>query len=285
MSATTAARTVDLAPVARRVPGFGDLCRGEWTKIKTVRSTTWSLFAMVVVSLGFTVIATSVFTSSWSSLDAETKYQFTSDTIGLILQPGAQFGQLAVCVLGVLLMASEHANGMIRASVLAVPRRTPILAAKGVVFAGLVFVVSEAVAVPAFLVGSAITSEHASTSITDATNLRAIVAFGVFMALTGLIALAVGTIVRHPAGGISAVLGLQFVAPIVLSLVPGSFREHLVGALPASATVIMSSGDNSSNVYSPSNVYTPVQGLGILLVWTTVLLAVALVSLKRRDVS
>ncbi|OHV30899.1 MULTISPECIES: ABC transporter permease [Pseudofrankia] len=281
MTATIASRRGAAAvPDAARVAGFGDLCRAEWTKIRTVRSTGWSLFAMAVISLGFTVFASAALMSSWPTLDAATKERFTSDNVAVILQPGATFGQLAVGVLGVLLMASEYATGMIRASVLATPRRTPILAAKAVVFGGLLFLVAEAVAVAAFLVGSAITSEHASTSIGDATTVRAILAFGVFMALTGLIALAIGAIVQHPAAGIGAMASLQYVAPLVLSLLPGSFAEHLVAALPVtSGLVVMSNG------HDVNDVYPPLACLGILVVWTAVLLATGFVSVKRRDVS
>ncbi|MGF7239527.1 MAG: ABC transporter permease [Frankia sp.] len=259
-------------------PGPVDLLRGEWTKIRSVRSTTWSLLAMAAASLGLTIIATSLYTARWSSLDASSRAQFRSDTIGLIFQPASSFGQVAVCVLGVLFIASEYSTGMIRSSMLAAPRRTPVLAAKAVVFAGLTFVVAELVALPCFFIGSAITGKYASTSITDLTDLRAVVGFGVFMSLTGLIALAVGTLVRNPAGGISLILALQFVVPAVLSLIPGSLGEHLSGAMPANTNVILGSGHDAESVFSPA------QGLALLLAWTVVLMAGAWVSIKRRDV-
>jgi hypothetical protein len=261
-------------------PGFCDLCRSEWTKIVTLRSTRRLLLAMAVISLGFTVLDTAALMSAWPTLDAATKESLRSDPVAVILQPGATFGQLAVGVLGVLLMASEYATGMIRASLLAIPRRTPILAAKAAVLGGLVFVAGVAVAVAAFLVGSAITSEHASTSIADATTVRSILAFGVFMALMSLVTLAIGAIVGHPVAGIGAMVGLNYVAPLVLSGLPGSFAEHLVAALPVtSALVVMSNGHNVDNVYSP------LVCLGIALGWTAVLLAAGFVAVKRRDVS
>jgi ABC-2 type transport system permease protein len=276
MTAVTLAPTNTVRP--SRDPRFSDLLRSEWTKLTSIRSTRWSLLIMALVSLGITITATAVYTSTWSSLDASTQAQFKADTIGLILQPGAQFGQVAVCVLGVLLMASEYSTGMIRASVLASPRRTPILAAKAVVFAVLTFVVAELVAFPSFFIGSAITSKHASTSITDPTTLRAVLAFGVFMALMGLIALAIGTLIRHPAGGISVMLAFQFVIPGVLSFIPGSVGQHLAGATPGNASIMMSSGHNASDLYSP------LQAFCILLAWTAALLTAAWFALKHRDV-
>jgi ABC-2 type transport system permease protein len=267
-------------PAPPPAPMFGDLCRSEWTKMTTLRSTRWLLFAMAVISLGFTVLDTAALMSAWPTLDTATRETLRSDPVAVILQPGATFGQLAVGVLGVLLMASEYSTGMIRASLLAVPRRTPLLAAKAVVLGGLVFVVALAVAVPAFLAGSAITREQVSTSIGDATTLRSILAFGVVMALMGLVTLAIGAIVGHPVAGIGAMAGLQYVAPLVLSFLPGSFAEHLVAALPVtSALVVMSNGHDADAIYSP------LVCLGIVVAWTAALLAAACVAVKRRDVS
>jgi ABC-2 type transport system permease protein len=276
MTAATLSRVATATPT--HDPGFTDLLRSEWTKIKTLRSTTWALVTMVLLSLGLNIAATSIFTAQYNTLDASTKAQFKQNTIGLILQPGAQFGQIAVCVLGALLMASEYSTGMIRASMLAAPRRTPLLAAKATVFAGMIFVLAELVALPSFFIGSAITSKHASTSITDLSTIRALLAFGVFMALMGLIALAIGTIVRHPAAAISIVLALQFVVPGLVSLVPGSLGSHLADMFPANTDVIMGTGPTQ-----PGD-FTPLQGFACLVGWAVVLLVAARLSIKNRDV-
>ncbi|HEV2640004.1 MAG TPA: ABC transporter permease [Actinocrinis sp.] len=276
MTTATLPRPTTSAP--SHDPRFADLLRSEWTKIRTLRSTTWSLLTMVIVALGLNIAATSVYTAKFATLDAATQAQFKDNTIGLILQPGAQFGQVAVCVLGVLLMASEYSTGMIRASMLAAPRRTPVLAAKAAAFGALVFILAELVALPSFFIGSAITSKHASTSITDLSTIRAVLAFGVFMALMGLISLAIGTLVRHPAAGISIVLALQFVVPGLISLIPGMLGKHLADAFPSNTDVIMGTG--------PTEVgsLTPLQGFCCLLGWAVVLLGAAWVSIKRRDV-
>jgi ABC-type transport system involved in multi-copper enzyme maturation permease subunit len=278
MTTVTIARPEQSTVRPTHRPGFSDLTRSEWTKLKTLRSTWWSLAVMIVASLGFTIAACAVYSAHFDTLDPSTRTEFRQDTIGLILQPGAQFAVLAVAVLGVLLIASEYSTGMIRATMLAAPRRTSALLAKGAAFAALTFVVAELVAIPAFFIGSAITSAHASTSITDPTTIRAILAFGLYMSLTGLIALSVGALVRHSAAGISIVLAMQFVVPGVLSLIPGNLGDHLSNSLPSGATVMMSSGHNASNTY------TPLQGLLILLGWTVVLGGAALFSIKKRDV-
>jgi ABC-2 type transport system permease protein len=278
MTSATIVRVEHAAVRPTHRPGMTDLMRSEWTKIRTLRSTWWSLAAMVVLSLGFTITACAVYTHNYPTLDATTKAEFQQDTIGLILQPGVQFASLAVCVLGAMLITSEYSTGMIRATMLAEPRRTRALLTKAGAFALFVYIVSELVAFPAFFIGSAITHAHASVSLTDPTDIRAVLCFGLFMSAMGLIALSIGTLVRHTAAAISIVLALQFVLPGVLNLIPGSAGQHLSAAMPQGASVIVSSGHNATDVYSPMQA-----GL-ILLGWVIVLGAAALASIKRRDV-
>jgi len=278
MSTATVVRPQHAAVRPTHRPGFTDLMRSEWTKLKSLRSTWWSLATMVLLSVGFSITACAVYSHDYPTLDPSTQAEFRQDTIGLILQPGVEFAALAVCVLGVMLMTSEYSTGMIRATTLAAPKRTSALLAKAATFGGLIFVLSELVAIPSFLIGSALTSAHAHTSITDPTTIRAILAFGLYMAAMGLIALSIGTLVRHTAAGISIVLALQFVLPGVLSLIPGSVGQHISNALPSGASVIVSSGHNATDIYSPA------QGLLILVAWTVVLGGAALATIKRRDV-
>ncbi|GAA1251981.1 hypothetical protein GCM10009665_48400 [Kitasatospora nipponensis] len=232
---------------------------------------------MVLLSLVFTVVATSTVTGQWSTMNAADRAAFQHDTIGLILQPPAQIAQLAICVLGALLMASEFSTGMIRATTLATPRRTPVLMAKATVFALLVFLLAEAVAWPAVLIGSSITRAHASVGIGDPATVRAALSFGLYMSLTGLVALAVGTLIRHPAAAIAVLAGLQFVLPVALSQVSGSVGEHLAGALPAGAVAMLGSGHDAGAAYSP------VESFLILLAWAAALLTVAGTSFKKRN--
>jgi ABC-type transport system involved in multi-copper enzyme maturation permease subunit len=278
MTTATLTRTESSAVRPTHRPDLSDLMRSEWTKLKTLRSTWWSLGVMILLSVGFTVAACAVYTHDFPHLDAATRTEFQQDTIGLILQPGVQFASLAVCVLGAMLIAGEYSTGMIKATMLAEPRRTRALLAKAATFALFVYVVSELIAIPSFFIGSAITHPHATVSITDPTSIRAILLFGAFMAAMGLIAIAIGTLVRHTAAAISIVLALQFVLPGVLSLIPGSVGRHLSNALPQGASVLLSSGHNASNVY------TPLQGGLILLAWVVVLGGAALAVIKRRDV-
>jgi ABC-2 type transport system permease protein len=283
MSTTSATPTVSVAH-SRAVqpshrPGFTDLLRSEWTKFRSLRSTWWSLAVVTVVSLGVSILATSLITASYNTLDPATKAQFHDDTVGLFLEPGQQFGQLFVVVLGVLLIASEFSTGMIRSTVLAAPRRYSALAAKAVVLSAVVFVLSEVIAWISFLAGAAIAHKHQVVTVSTPGTLRAILGFGVVMVLAGLFALAVGTLVRHTAAAMAVGLAMFLVVPVLLGFIPGSAGEHITNAMPSQAAQLV-----MDRTIQPGVPYTQLEALGIAVAWTAVLLVPAFVSFKKRDI-
>jgi ABC-type transport system involved in multi-copper enzyme maturation permease subunit len=260
-------------------PGFRPLLHAEWTKIRSVRSTAWSLVALVLVATGVSVLATALFGGQWDTLSDVDRRHLLADPIGLILQPGSLWGQIAACVLGVMVIASEYSTGMIRSSLLAVPRRTPVLAAKAVVLAGLVFTVAEMIAFGSFFLGREILASHVTVTLAEPGTWRALVGFGLYLALTSLFALAVGTLIRHVAGSITGALGMVVVLPTVSALLPGKAGDYLDAFLPGGTAgqAIMSSGR------WPDDLLSPWQGFGVACLWTALLLAAAAYLLNRRD--
>lgn len=109
-----------------------------------------------MLTLGFTALLIAFTVGQRDSTPADPKSSILADRGRIVLGAGFQLGQLAVCVLGVLVVTGEYASGTIRASLLAVPARTPMLAAKAAVFAVLIFIVGEITAVPTFFLGAAI---------------------------------------------------------------------------------------------------------------------------------
>ena len=143
---TIAPASSPASPPASGVAGFGRLLLSEWTKIRSVRSTIWSLIVLVVVSVGFTALFAALTTANWTGPHAATRdATILADPVSSILGTGIGLGQLAICVLGALVMTTEYSTGVIRASLLAVPKRLPMLTAKAVCFAALIFVVGEIV--------------------------------------------------------------------------------------------------------------------------------------------
>jgi hypothetical protein len=119
------------------------LLSAEWTKIRSLRSTVWSLLLLFVVTVGFTALFTALTVAQWDTTDPAQTAQILADPGRMVIGAGFQLGQLAICVLGVLVITSEYSSGTIRASLLAVPTRTPMLAAKAAVFAVLTFIVGD----------------------------------------------------------------------------------------------------------------------------------------------
>ena len=282
MSSTVTTGPSWTAPAATVGPDaeahFGDLLRSEWTKIRSLRSTVWALVSLVAVTIGFTTLLTWLTTSQWDTFDPAQKQAVLADPTGQILGSGFQFSQLAVCVLGVLVMSGEYSAGTIRASLLAVPRRTPMLAAKAIVFAALVLVVAEIAAVPSFFIGAAILRSRVSVSLTDPGVLRAVVGVGLYIAVLGVFAIAVGALVRHTAGAITGIIGFVLVLSPLALLLPGTLGRHIYDFLPTVAGQQI-----ATTVQSPDQVLGPWQGFGVFGLWTLALMVAANYALTRRD--
>jgi ABC-2 type transport system permease protein len=258
--------------------GFGRLLISEWTKLRSVRSTVWSLLLLAVLTLGFTALFTWLTVSQWDKSDHSQQQQIINDPVGMILGAGFQLSQLAICVLGVMVMASEYSTGMIRSSLLAVPKRTPMILAKSVVFVVLVFVVGELVAFPSFLLGAPILHSKAPVSLGDPGVLRAVIGAGLYLAMLALFSLAVGSIVRHVAGAITGIIGFVLVLAPLAQLLPGSLGDHIHAYLPTEAGRLI-----AQSRPGPNDLLTPWQGFGVFAIWTAVLLAAAVYLLNRRD--
>jgi ABC-2 type transport system permease protein len=278
MSTVTTQGSISAAEGRSTLASFPRLLAMEWTKLRSVRSTIWSLAIMVIVSLGFTALLTSLTVSGWDKADASQRAQTVSDPTSTIMGTAFVFGQLAICVLGVMVVTSEYTTGMIRSSLLAVPARVPMLVAKGVVFAATVFVVGEGASFGAFAIGQPILHSKAPVSIGDPGVLRAVIGSGLFLAVLGLFAMAIGAIVRHTAGGITGVIGFVLVLAPLAQLLPGSFGKHVHAYLPTEAGHLIGSAHQGSK-----DLLTPVQGFGVFCLWTAVLFAIALYLLKKRD--
>jgi ABC-2 type transport system permease protein len=267
-----------VAPASHHV-GFGHLMLAEWTKIRSVRSTIWTLLLFVVITVGLTVLLTWLTAANWNGPRAAPRdATIVGDPIGFILGAGVGLGQLTICVLGALLFTTEYSSGVIRASLLAVPKRIPMLAAKAVVFALLLVVLAEIVSFGSFFVGSAIIHSHVPVSLSDPNVTRAVVGAGLYLTVLGLFALAVGTLIRHTAGAITTVIGIVLVLPILSGLLPGNWGAHINAYLPEQAGSLIYAAHKASD-----QLLSAWQGFGVFCLWTALLLVAGGYLLKRRD--
>ena len=272
------AASVSDLPAPSPIVGFGRLLLSEWTKIRSVRSTVWALILLVIVTFGFTGLFTWLTILQWDKSDPSQRAQIMADPVSTILGSGLEFGQLTICVLGVLVMSSEYSTGVIRASLLAVPRRIPMLAAKSVVFAVLVLIVGEIVTFPSFFLGAAILHQHAPVSLGDPGVARAVFGAGLYLAVLGLFALAIGGIIRHTAGAITGVIAFVLVLAPLTQLIPGKIGKYVHAYLPTEAGQLIGQAHEQAN-----QVLSPWQGFGVFCLWTAVLLFIAGYLLKTRD--
>ena len=280
---TTASPTApvgDARPLpARRRGAFGGLLLAEWTKIRSVRSTVWTLLLFVVLTVGLTTGVTALVVNSWGKRGSGGgEAAIIADPVGFILGAGIGLGQLTICVLGVLVITTEYSTGVIRASLLAVPRRIPMLIAKIVVFGALLIVLAEIVAFGSFFLGSLLLHSKVPVSLSDPGVARAVVGAGIYLTVLGLFAVGIGALIRHTAGGIATVIGAVLVVPLITGFLPGSWGHHINGYLPEQAGSMIYQAHQSAK-----QVLTPWQGFWVFCAWTAVLLGVAGYLLVRRD--
>ncbi len=267
------------APAAGRGPGFSGLLSAEWTKIRSVRSTAWTLLLFVVITLGFTALFTWLTVANWNGpRAAERNARIIIDPVGFILGAGLGLGQLTLCVLGVLVITTEYSTGVIRASLLAVPRRLRMLTAKAGVFAALLIVIGEVVSFGSFFIGSAILHSKVPVSLSDHNVTRAVLGSGLYLTVLGLFSLAIGGLIRHTAGAITTAIGVVFVLPILGGLLPGSWGAHINGYLPEQAGTLIGQAHPASG-----QVLSAWEGFGVFCIWTLLLFAAAAFLLQRRD--
>ncbi len=258
--------------------GLG-LLRAEWTKIRSVRSTVWSLLAFVVIGIGFSVLIATVISHDWNAPGSHPNHaRLVSDPTAVIFGAGIGLGQLAICVLGVIVISSEYSTGAIRASLLAVPHRVPMLVAKSVVFALLDLVVSAITVFVTFFLTTAILRSHISVTLGQPGVTKAVIGAILYLTVLGLFALAIGGLIRHTAGGISIVIALVIVVPPLVSLIPGTIANHIHGYLPTVAGQLVAQTSQQSG-----DVLSGWQGFGVFCAWTAVLLAACGGLLVRRD--
>lgn len=255
------------------------LFAAEWTKIRTVRSTIWSLLAFVVVAIGFSALVAAVISNTWNNPGNHPNHvTLVTDPTAVLFGAGFGFGQLAMCVLGVIVISSEYSTGAIRSSLLAVPTRIPMLAAKAIVFALLDLVVSAVTVFVVFFLTTAILRSHISITISQPGITRACIGGILYLTVLGLFAMAIGGLIRHTAGGIATVIALVLVVPPLISLIPGTIANHIHGYLPTVAGQLVAQSSEQ-----PADVLSPWQGFGVFCLWTAVLLAACGYLLKRRD--
>jgi ABC-2 type transport system permease protein len=261
--------TVHVQPISTR-----RVLRSEWVKLRSLRSTAWTLLVAAVLMIGLGWLAGWDTNVAWSERSPQEQATFSAvdGTLG-----GFYLAQLAVGVLGVLIVTGEYATGMVRATFAAVPRRLPVLWAKAILFALVTFALMLVAAIVAFVGGQEFLSEH-GTTFGGAGVVRGIVGVSGYLSVVAVLAVAVGFIIRSTAGGVATMCGLLLVAPTAGLLLPASWQEHLLPYLPSKAGAAVFSALPTPDSLSAA------AGSVVLGVWLLVAVAAAALVLRRRDV-
>jgi ABC-2 type transport system permease protein len=266
---------------------FGGVLRSEWIKLFSLRSTLWCYLILIVVTIGLGLLLSLVRNPTvGGTLSAEAQRA----TVVQAITAGTSLGQLIVAVLGALVITGEYGTGMIRSTLTAVPKRTPALVAKALVFGVTTFVVAlVSVAVTALITAPLFPNVGVHVDILDSRILLPLLGDAGYLALLGMLSLAIGAIIRSSAGGIAAALGLVLVVPTVLIIVYGVTQQmwarNVDSLLPSSAGGLMYAYVPSQAAPVTKGLITldPTQGTLVLVAWVVVIFVIAAVLLKRRD--
>jgi ABC-2 type transport system permease protein len=276
--ATTTQLPGSSGPALRSAPsgraGFTGALRSEFTKIRSVRSTYWTLITLVVVTIGIGALACVGAISRGA--DHGPGFDATQRSLaGLIL------GQLIIVVLGALTVTSEYSTGMIRTSLTVQPRRGTLLAAKGVIFFLVSLVTGLVASFVSFFIGQAIlSSKHLGVSLGDPNVLRAVVGGALFLAVCGMLAFGLGTLLRHTAGAITASIGLLFVLFVLINFLPSSWQNHVDKWIPFNAGSQIWS---TIPVHGDPPMFSPWTGFAVFTGYAVIAIVAGAVAFRKRD--
>jgi ABC-2 type transport system permease protein len=272
MSTADAVRTP--APRERLVPPatarFDRVVRAEALKMFSLRSTAWTLLVLVVVTVGFGMLA------SWGTTQAPAEQQADVDWTSLTLS-GLAFGQLAIAVLGAMFVASEYSTGGIRSTLTAVPARWRLLGAKAVVFLVVALVVGALTSFLAFEVARLFIPTAHRPSLGDADVPRVLLGGALYVAGSGMYGFALGALIRQTAGAITSAVAVLLVLPPLSQLLPGDWGDAITYRFTSNA------GQQVMATVPTDGALGPWSGYAWFTAEWLVLLLVAAWLMRRRD--
>ncbi|MEU6868395.1 ABC transporter permease subunit [Streptomyces sp. NPDC046876] len=251
---------------------FSAVLRSEWTKIRTVASTTWTLGTALAVTVAMGAGLCAAVNATFENMPAAQQATFDSTQMSFA---GMMLGQLAILVFGAMVVGSEYGSGMIRTSLAAVPRRESLMLGKVTVATGLALVVGLATAFLSFFIGQALLGDH-GIGLGEENVLRAVFGAGLYMALLALFSIGVSMMLRNSAASICILIAFVLIVPIVLSVIDAT--RKVAYYLPSQAgSAIMQTMPDADAPYSPWG------GFGIMCLWALAAVLGGYLVLKKRD--
>ncbi|GAA0914836.1 ABC transporter permease subunit [Streptomyces thermoalcalitolerans] len=250
------------------------IIRSEWTKIRSVASTVWTLSLALVVTVALGMLVSALARRGFGDMGEQDRLSFDPTYISFA---GMGLGQLAMIVFGVLVVTNEYSTGMIRISLAAVPRRGAFLTSKVAVATTLALVVGMVTSFMAFFLGQALLGSL-GTSLGEEGVLRAVVGGGLYMALIAMFSMGIAVMLRSPMLSLGILMPFFFLISNILGAVPatkkfGQFLPDQAGS--RIMQVVIPAGDDTP--------YGPWGGLGIMVLWVIAALVGGYLLLRKRD--
>lgn len=243
----------------------------ERIKLTSARSTWWTLATIVALGAGLTAIICAANADWLASPEA-------NESVGSFITWGMMIAQVGAVVLGTLVATSEYGTGLITATFAATPRRGQVIAAKAIVLTALLFVVGTGTALLGYFAGNWFLEREGIGMALEGDVLRSMYGSGLYLAGLGLMSLGFGFIVRHTAGAVSGMLALIAVVSNMVFLIPGETGEWIGKLMPGNAGSAISTPVSFNPV-----LLGPWTGFGVFVVEIAIVMAVAVVLVKRRD--
>lgn len=274
---------IDTPPIESSIPPRRETARGtyaaavsaEWTKVRSVRSTVWSLLTTMLITVGLGALLTAAVVARWDRLDPIDRLTFDATARSL---SGIFLAQLAIGVLGVLVIGSEYTTGSIRQTFAATPRRRTVIAAKATVLAIVSAVVSLVGCFAAFGIGQLILKgKHVGVSLGDPNVLRAVLGGAAYLTAVSIIGFSMATVLRRTPGALAALFAVVLVLPILSNALPSPWDNNVSKLLPATA------GESLFSTRSAPDILTTPRALIVLALWIIVTFGAAMIAVARRD--
>jgi len=267
-------------PAGGHHAGLAGTLRSEFTKIRSVPSTYWTLFLLVVAGIAWSVAYCAGQASHWSATPAPQRVGFDPTQASIV--GVALLGQLVIVVLGTLAITSEYSTGMIRTSLTVMPRRGVLYGAKAAVFTAAALVIALLTSFASFFIGQALlTSTHVSATLSQPDVLRAVTGAALYVGLCGLFAFGLGAILRSTAGAMTAAYGLLFLVPQLAKALPSAWYADLDRWLPGGDVVNAITG--TQNVNNNPHLFSAWGEFAVFGAYTVILLVLGTVLFRKRD--
>lgn len=274
--------SASIAPMSLpRTPSGGRVTQSrvivsEWTKFRSLRATRYTVLATVGLTVGLALAAAVLVVTQWATMTPVNKATFQPLNVSLV---GASIGVMVIGVLGVLMMTSEYATGLVSSTFAAVPKRLPVLWAKAAVYS----IVALSVTVPAMLIAffstqAILSGNHAQIAFGHPGVARAVFGAALYLTIAGLLGLGLGGIFRSTAAAVTSLTVILFVLPVISFILPAGLSNTISPYLPGNA------GQAIMVIAPQAHTLAPWVGFGVFAAYAFAALAGAAVLLVKRDV-